>query len=242
MGTRLVLHLIVPWHVCSKLFLLKSIGGPGKSCSILLKIARNTKKSIGTVGPGESCSILLKIAQNCSKWPAILKKVLVGPGKSCSILLKIAQFCSKLLRILKYVLGPWQILLNFAQFCSKCHFFSLFCHFTVVICSEHVMMKVKEKQKMMTSLGCGNPLWIWFCLPTIILFTVDQCFALLISVSKTTQFCSNLLSKVQKNEKNNKTKWRNKSVGCCCGLLCILECDCAFPHSNVHSCEKYSKV
>ena len=64
MGTRLVLHLIVPWHVCSKLFLLKSIGGPGKSCSILLKIARNTKKSIGIVGPGKSCSILLKIAQN----------------------------------------------------------------------------------------------------------------------------------------------------------------------------------
>ena len=64
MGTRLVLHLIVPWHVCSKLFLLKSIGGPGKSCSILLKIARNTKKSIGTVGPGK---ILLNFAQFCSK-------------------------------------------------------------------------------------------------------------------------------------------------------------------------------
>ena len=42
MGTRLVLHPIVPWlYVCSKLFVLKKyLVGPGKSCSILLQISQ----------------------------------------------------------------------------------------------------------------------------------------------------------------------------------------------------------
>ena len=71
---------------CSQYKKKKVLVGPRKSCSILLKIARNTKKSIG--GPRQ---ILLNFAQFCSKLLAILKKVLVGPGKSCSIWLKIAQ-------------------------------------------------------------------------------------------------------------------------------------------------------
>ena len=41
----------------------KVLVGPRKSCSILLKIARNTKKSIG--GPRQ---ILLNFAQFCSQY------------------------------------------------------------------------------------------------------------------------------------------------------------------------------
>ena len=101
-----------PAQFCSKLLaiLKKVLVGPCKSCSILLKIARNTKRSIG--GPrqillnfAQNCSKVTqncsKVTQNCSKvtqnYSKFLntKKSIGAPGQSCSILPKKSDKCKK---------------------------------------------------------------------------------------------------------------------------------------------------
>ena len=110
----------------------KVLVGPRKSCSILLKIARNTKKVL--VGPGKSCSILLKIARNTKKSIGGPRQILLNFAQNCSKVTqncsKVTQNCSKVTQncsksnskllkifwILNKVLG---LLANPAQFCSK---------------------------------------------------------------------------------------------------------------------------
>ena len=101
----------------------KVLAGPRKSCSILLKIARDTKKSIGgaPANPAQFCSILPKIARNTKKSIGGPRQILLNLAQNCSKVTqncsKVTQNCSKVTQnCSKKVLGP---LANPAQFCSK---------------------------------------------------------------------------------------------------------------------------
>ena len=196
--------------------------GPGQSCSKLLKSNSKWLKSNSKLL--KSNSKLLKSNAKLLKIFWILKKSIGAPGQSCSILLNFAQKISKSQKNAKQC-KKMQNNANKVKICVvTCLSFGYVWAVVVACCECHLyfifslfFIKVTQNEKR----ACH-----------FVVVACRQCdSAFPQSIFLQWSVCQSLRKFAQKfrKVKNNKTKWRNKSVGWCCGLLCILERDCAFP-------------